>query len=295
VVHSTANLRHGATALGILHGMYGIGGVVGPLVATAMVSPPLEILWARYYAVPLGLSLLNAALTTWAFWGYEGEPHNAMEQPPPPPPPPTADAATRPAKPSLSADVLGTFRSRVVLIGAVFIFAYQGAEVSISGWVISFLISARGGDPSRVGYVTSGFWGGITLGRFVLSPLGRRVGEKAFVYAIVAGAALFQLLAWRVPNVVGDAVAVAVVGLLLGPVWPVAAVVFTRNMSRAEQVRGLSIISAFGSSGGALAPFTTGMLAQAAGTFVLHPIAIGLCLLMLLCWYLIPGIRKRTD
>ena len=30
------------------------------------------------------------------------------------------------------------------------------------------------------------------------------------------------------------------------------------------------------SSGGAAAPFTTGILAQAVGTFVLHPIAIGL-------------------
>lgn len=40
----------------------------------------------------------------------------------------------------------------------------QGAEVAISGWVISFLVQFRHGDPSKVGYVTSGFWAGITLG-----------------------------------------------------------------------------------------------------------------------------------
>jgi fucose permease len=45
-------------------------------------------------------------------------------------------------------------------------FHEKGAEVAISGWVISFLVQMRAGDPSKVGYVTSGFWAGITIGRF---------------------------------------------------------------------------------------------------------------------------------
>jgi fucose permease len=40
--------------------------------------------------------------------------------------------------------------------------AYQGGEVAISGWVISYLIQHRDGTPSQVGNVTSGFWAGIT-------------------------------------------------------------------------------------------------------------------------------------
>lgn len=101
-----------------------------------------------------------------------------------------------------------SFRSKIVLLGALFIFAYQGAEVSISGWVISFLLATRHGDPSSVGYVTSGFWGGITVGRFVLSHPAHKIGEKIFVYGVVVGAAAFQMLVWFVPNFVGDAVAV---------------------------------------------------------------------------------------
>lgn len=54
---------------------------------------------------------------------------------------------------------------RPTVLGSMFIFAYQGAEVAISGWIISFLIQMRNGDPSKVGYVTSGFWGGITVGK----------------------------------------------------------------------------------------------------------------------------------
>jgi fucose permease len=115
------------------------------------------------------------------------------------------------------------------------------------------------------------------------------------VYGVVIGAGAFELLVWLVPNVVGDAVAVSIVGLLLGPVYPCATVIFSRAINRKDQVSSLSVISAFGSSGGAIAPFTTGILAQAVGTFVLHPIAIGLFVVMLVCWFCLPNPRKRTE
>lgn len=83
--------------------------------------------------------------------------------------------------------------------------------------------------------------------------------------------------------------------LVLGPIYPCAAVVFSRSMGRKDQVSGMSVISAFGSSGGAVAPFTTGLLAQASGAFVLHPIAISLFAAMMVCWFYIPDTRKRTE
>ncbi|KAI0022372.1 major facilitator superfamily domain-containing protein [Xylariomycetidae sp. FL0641] len=282
-----ANLQRGTTMLGAMHGSYGLGGTLGPLIATAIVSSGR--LWSRYYLLTLSFALVNAAFATWAFAGYEKEVGPEVSRL-------TRTASGRPprARQQVSA-MFGAFRSKVVLLGAIFIFAYQGAEVSISGWVISFLIATRDGRPERVGYATAGFWGGITLGRFGLSPLGARVGEKRFVYAIVGGAALFQLLVWFIPNVVGDAVSLAIVGLLLGPVYPCAAVIFTRNLSRQEQVSGLGLISAFGSSGGAVAPFITGALAQVAGTFVLHPIAIGLFAVMVVSWYGQPARPRRAE
>jgi fucose permease len=103
------------------------------------------------------------------------------------------------------------------------------------------------------------------------------------------------VLVWWVPHIVGDAISLAIVGLLLGPVYPCAAAVFMRGMSRTEKVSGIGVISAFGSSGGALAPFTTGILAQVVGTWVLHPIAIGLFAIMLICWYSLPNTSKKSE
>ncbi|KAI0393500.1 MFS general substrate transporter [Xylariaceae sp. FL0594] len=292
----SANLPYGTVWLGGMHGSYGIGGTIGPLIATSIVTTYGPAAWSRYYIITVSMAVLNGAFALWSFWGYEKEVLMSTSLEAVSSQQTGASASASAASPRLLLSaMLQAFKSRVVLLGAVFIFAYQGAEVSISGWVISFLISARGGDPSTVGNVTSGFWGGITLGRFVLSPVGARVGERRFVYGLVVGAAVFQLLVWLVPNVIGEAVSLAVVGLLLGPVYPCAAAVFTRNLSRREQVSGLGVISAFGSSGGAVAPFTTGLLAQAKGTFVLHPVAIGLFAAMLVCWFTLPTTRKRTD
>ncbi|KAI0099000.1 MFS general substrate transporter [Nemania sp. FL0031] len=282
----TANMQNGTILLGTMHGTYGIGGTIGPLIATSIVSTMGPHAWNRYYLLCISLAVANALFFLWSFWGYENETETSAL---------TLVSSTATATRAELTGMLKAFQSRVVLLGAFFIFAYQGAEVSISGWVISFLIAARNGNPTAVGNVTSGFWGGITLGRFALSPIGARIGEKRFVFFLTGGAAVFQLLVWLVPNIIGEAVSLAVVGLLLGPVYPCAATVFTRNLSRQEQVSGLGVISAFGSSGGALAPFATGLLAEAVGTFVLHPIAIGLFGAMTVCWFAMPYTRKRTE
>ena len=185
--------------------------------------------------------------------------------------------------------------NKTTIFGALFIFAYQGAEVSISGWVVSFLISYRRSSPAHVGYVTAGFWAGITIGRFLLSHPAHKIGEKIAVSGLVIGAVAFQILVWQIPNVVGEAVAVSIVGLLLGPVYPCATAIFTRLLDRRLQMSSLAAVSAWGSSGGAVAPFFTGLLAQQVGTWVLHPICVGLYVAMLACWASLPKAVKRRE
>ncbi|EFQ34741.1 major facilitator superfamily transporter [Colletotrichum graminicola] len=280
------SLRQATTALGFLHGAYGIGGIVGPLIATALVTAA-RTRWSMYYVIPLALAIFNGAFSAWSFRDYDSELVSG-----------TSAAQESAAAADSGTQLLSMFSAlkiRVVLLGALFIFAYQGAEVSISGWIISFLITVRGGDPDSVGYVTAGFWAGITVGRLCLSHPAHRVGEKLFVVLATVGAAVFQLLVWWVPNVVGPAVSVAIVGLLLGPIYPCAAAVFMRGMTRQKRPSGMGVISAFGSSGGAVAPFMTGILAQASGTWVLHPIAIGLFAVMMASWYGVPHSRKRSE
>ncbi|KAM3511552.1 hypothetical protein MY11210_004838 [Beauveria gryllotalpidicola] len=127
--------------------------------------------------------------------------------------------------------------------------------------------------PASVGYVTAGFWGGITLGRFLLVAPAQRIGEKRYVYGLVVGALVFELLVWLVPDVVGNAVAVSIVSAsCLAPCTRAPCPPFLRGMSHKETLSGMGTIRAFGSMGGAVWPFIVGLLAQAVDTWVLHPI-----------------------
>lgn len=158
-----SNLANNTALLGLYQGAYGIGGIAGPLIATALVSS--GHLWSRYYILQLFLAVFNLILAPWSFWGYELE--SGIEQ-----------ITSRQNEPgSTNVGVKRRWKSfktlvssKPTMLGALFIFAYQGAEVAISGWVISFLVQFRHGDPSKVGFVTSGFWGGITLGKLIRAP-----------------------------------------------------------------------------------------------------------------------------
>jgi fucose permease len=163
-----ANLANNTALIGVYQGSYGIGGITGPLIATALVSK--GNIWSRFYAIELGIAALNLAASGWAFWDSERESSPII--------PRSAAGSNLQGSHSHNVrnmtDLIGrkwrSFKNllsnRPTVLGALFMFSYQGAEVAISGWVISFLVQFRHGDPSKVGYVTSGFWAGINLGLY---------------------------------------------------------------------------------------------------------------------------------
>lgn len=60
---------------------------------------------------------------------------------------------------------------------AGFLLAYVGLEVTVGGWIVDYLREVRGAD-ANAGYVATGFWGGLTVGRAVLVPVNRKVSVK---------------------------------------------------------------------------------------------------------------------
>jgi hypothetical protein len=112
------------------------------------------ILWSRFYFICLALRLLCFPVAGWSFWSYQEDVRQTLlttvER---------TESRQGTAEPQSGFQNLKmALKNRVTIFGALFIFAYQGAEVAISGWVISFLINYRDGNPAQVGYVTAGFW-----------------------------------------------------------------------------------------------------------------------------------------
>ena len=68
--------------------------------------------------------------------------------------------------------------ARVTWLAAMFLLGYVGIEVGLGGWIVVFMIQVRKGERFASGMTATGFWLGLTVGRFALGFVTPRIGEK---------------------------------------------------------------------------------------------------------------------
>ncbi|KAK3066845.1 hypothetical protein LTS18_001463, partial [Coniosporium uncinatum] len=137
--------------MGILHGFYGLGAVIAPLVATTMITRA-HLPWYYYYYVMLGIAIAEFALSVFAFWRATAAEYRK------------ANPRTTDAKGNRMTEAL--FRrpsARVTWVTTFFLVCYMGVEVALGGWITVFMLNVRRGTPFASGMVTTGFWLGMTL------------------------------------------------------------------------------------------------------------------------------------
>jgi fucose permease len=81
------------------------------------------------------------------------------------------------------------------------------------------------------GASATGFWGGMTVGRLFLSFLTARLGEFRSVLLYLGIAVVLELIFWLVPSLVTSAVTVALLGVVMGPMFPTGKVYFIYTRS----------------------------------------------------------------
>lgn len=97
-------------------------------------------------------------------------------------------------KPAGSVQKMGKIiRDPVVLLTAAFAFLYVGTEITIGGWIVTFLRTVRGAGPSA-GYVSTGFFAGLTLGRVVHVWVARLAPERYALFGYGAIAIALQIV-----------------------------------------------------------------------------------------------------
>lgn len=99
----------------------------------------------------------------------------------------------------------------------MFYFFELGANFTAGGWVVEFLTTVRGGHLSAIGYVPTGFYGGMLAGRLLLAEPTFRYGEQRMLLAYSVLCVALQLVFWLQPNIVGSAVALSFIGFFTGP------------------------------------------------------------------------------
>lgn len=274
------NMQNSNELLGILHGAYGLGATIAPLIATAMVTKA-DLAWYVYYYVLVGIAGLEGLLSVAAFWGATGRVHRATYQ---------RDSTTGAATRTTTREAL---REPVTWLLAIFLLMYVGAEVSLGGWITTFMLDVRHADSFPAGMAVTGFWLGLTVGRLVLGFLTGRIGEKVAITLYLLVSIGLLLLYWLVPNFLASAIVVAFLGFALGPFFPAVVVTAAKLLPPSQHVSAIGFAAAFGSAGSAIFPFVVGAISQARGVEVLPPIILAMLGVLCILWFLVPGGAHR--
>ncbi|KAK8084244.1 hypothetical protein PG997_005515, partial [Apiospora hydei] len=311
------NLDRANEMLGFLHGFYGLGAVLSPLIATNMVANA-KLPWYTFYYIMIGLAGVEIFTSVAGFWTATAAVYHASIA--------RQHGDEREGEEGEEAQPRGSLRealvkrpsARVTWLCALFLLGYVGIEVALGGWIVVFMIQVRQGAEFASGMTAMGFWLGVTVGRVVLGFVTPRLGEKlaitvsfsllfspvfrGFILGELTNAAAqiylpivmaLELLFWLVPKFIVSAVAVGLQGFFLGPLFPAAIVAMSKLLPRHLHVGAIGFAAAFGGSGAAVLPFAVGAIAQAKGVQVLQPIILALLGVILVLWLGLPRFNDK--
>lgn len=182
-------------------------------------------------------------------------------------------------------------RPRLAL-GALALFLYVGAEVSIGTLMVSYLAEPRvlGADPVTAGHLLSAYWGGALAGRIVGSVALRHVRAGAALAACALAASLLVTVSVVSQGSVA-AWSLLAVGLANAILFPTIFAMAIEGLgARTAQGSGIVCMAIVG---GAVVPVITGSLADHVG---LGP-ALGVPVLCYLCVavYGLANLRTARD
>ena len=268
------------TLLNRLHAFFGVGALIGPVLAAWITGfASWRVVWLVMAAacVPLAAGFLAA---------YPGRAGVAAPETPGAPGAsgtPVAPGVPDPAPRGLLASAL---RERGVLLGSAMLVVYVGLEISVGNWAFSYLVQARGLPATVAGYLVSGYWLGLTLGRFLISPVAARVGAStaAMMYTCLAGVTATIVLAWLSPTALLAGLVLMPLGFFLGPVFPTTMASAPRLTRPALVPTAIGVMNAASVGGGSALPWLAGLLAQGTGMWTLLPFSAALSLLQAVAW-----------
>jgi FHS family L-fucose permease-like MFS transporter len=179
-----------------------------------------------------------------------------------------------------------------LLFGAIGIFAYVGAEVSIGSFLVNYFSLPEIADLSAkaaAGFV-SFYWGGAMIGRFLGAPLLRRFRPRYLLAlcAIVAGALVVASMLWNGHLAMGSILAVGFFNSIMFPT------IF--SLGEAE----LGPLSGSGSGilnmaivGGAILPVIQGVIADRVGLH--HAFVLPVTCYLYIVFYALSGSKPNSQ
>ena len=261
-----ASLPRNTVLLNYLHAFYGIGALLGPILVSTILAVGLK--WNFVYITWIFLSIVLFVSVMLSFQ--------------------RRTVAAQESGRSTEKNVLtSTLKRRIVWLAALFLLFYVGTEVSLGSWSYSFLLDERHGVPLFSGWIVSGYWIGLTLGRIVLPQVALRFGDKRLIQGCLFGIGVGMLTIWLIPTNLAAAIGLCFTGFCLGPIFPTTIGLMSQLVPSRLLASAIGFMASLGSMGGALFPWLAGNLAQAFGLWSLLPYVITLSIAMMVVWLML--------
>jgi FHS family L-fucose permease-like MFS transporter len=183
------------------------------------------------------------------------------------------------------------WKHRNLILGAVGIFTYVGAEVAIGSFLVNYLHEPDIGNLPLVeagAYLAFGYWMGAMIGRFVGSAILQRIGTRIVLGFNAAVAASLVCLSMLTTGHIAMW-SIILVGLFNSVMFPS---IFTLG------IEGLGALTGEGSGllntaivGGAIIPLTQGFIADRVG--IHHAFVLPVFCYLYILWFAMKGQPRR--
>lgn len=152
----------------------------------------------------------------------------------------------------------------LVTLIILFFFLNVGAEGSFGGWVFTYAKALNLANDVTAAYLTSAFWGGLTVGRLIAIPVSVRVHPRWMLLADVIGCiASLLLIVFTKASFTAAWIAAVGFGMFMASVFPTTITLAERYLPINGRVTGLFFVGS--STGSMFFPWLIGQLFEPAG------------------------------
>jgi fucose permease len=246
-----------------LHTSAGVGVTLGPVVMTAAITVGHS--WRYGYGVGslLTLWMALAFFVTLSRWRSAG-----------------AGTATPQGMLVTPEDNCYTLDRHAAWLAIALAFFYVGAERTAAQWSYSLFTEARSVPSGMAGIWMSVFWATFTLARLLTGfSVGWRPAKWVLHWCMI-GMCVGSTLIWLRTSGSLSLVGLAVLGMSLGPVYPLLMSSTYRRVGPTRLANAIGFQTAAASLGSAMVPALVGIVAQAHSLEVVGPILLGICLIV---------------
>ncbi len=235
-----------------LHFFFGVGAFLSPIIIAQAVLMSGDITWAYWM-----LALLMLPMVAWLL--RLPSPTSQADSRADPP----EQVSYHPTSPLGSIGSEARERLLVVLI-AFFFFLHVGAEVSFGGWIYTYALALGLSGATIAAYLTSAFWGALTLGRLLAIPIAARFRPRAILFGDLVGCliSLSVILLWS-KSFVAVWLGTFGMGLSIASIFPTTISLAERRMPITGRVTGWFFVGS--SAGGMTLPWVIGQLFESIG------------------------------